>query len=228
MVDVLMSTLVVSVPTNDRQSSQRSFDMNNYFSQTAEYDRFKIKRQDIGVFDPQFPNPKGQGAVTDGSRLVFTDVHDFMERVYTLLEDSSAAYKTERQIKAMFSTLLAGAAVIWWTTELTNDVHNILRSDTLADIMHALKRRFTPDRNTAMASFNKGKLRLQDIAADPDTTNQYIQRILRYARDIGMLTANRSNWHRVMATIWGSIDREIRFVLKAPKDHENLADFIKR
>ena len=29
---------------DDRRSSQRSFDMNNYFSQTAEYNRFKIKR----------------------------------------------------------------------------------------------------------------------------------------------------------------------------------------
>src|SRR6266699_2557588 len=138
MVDVLMSTLVVSVPTNDRQSSQRSFDMNNYFSQTAEYDRFKIKRQDIGVFDPQFPNPKGQGAVTDGSRFVVTDVHDFMERVYTLLEDSSAVYETERQIKAMFSTLLTGAAVTWWITELINDVRNMLRSDGLAVMMRVL------------------------------------------------------------------------------------------
>src|SRR6266699_7066027 len=31
-----------------------------------------------------------------------------------------------------------------------------------------------------------------------------------------------------MTTIWGSMDREIRFVLKVPEDHKNLADFIKR
>src|SRR6266699_4421787 len=138
-----------------------------------------------------------------------------MERVHTFLEDSSAAYETERQIKAMFSTLLVGAAVIWWTTELTSDVRSMLRSDGLAAMMRVLRRRFTPDRSTAMASFNKGKLRLQDVAADPDDTNQYIQRMLRYARDMGMLTADRSNWYGVMTTIWGSIDREIRLVLKA-------------
>ncbi len=134
--------------------------MNNYFFQTAEYDRFKIKCQDIGVFDLQFPNPKGQGAVTDGSRLVFTDVYNFMECVYTLLEDSSAAHEIERQIKAMFSTLLVGAVVIWWTTELTSDMRSMLHSDGFAAIIRVLRRRFTSDRSTIMASFNKGKLRL--------------------------------------------------------------------
>ena len=43
-----------------------------------------------------------------------------------------------------------------------------------------------------------------------------------------MLIANRSNWHRVITIIWGFIDREIRLVLKALEDHENLADFMKR
>jgi len=50
---------------------------------------------------------------------------------------------------------------------------------------------------------------------------------LRYVRDIGMFIANRSNWHGVITIIWGSIDREIRFVLKALEDHKNLTDFIK-
>jgi len=79
-----------------------------------------------------------------------------------------------------------------------------------------------------MASFNKGKLRLQDVATDLDATNQYIQRILWYARNIGTFTADRSNWHGVITTIWGFIDREIRFVLKTPEDYKNLVDFIKR
>ncbi len=43
---------------NDHRNSQCSFDMNNYFFQTAEYDRFKIKRQDIDIFDFQFSNLK--------------------------------------------------------------------------------------------------------------------------------------------------------------------------
>ncbi len=128
----------------------------------------------------------------------------------------------------MFSTLLVETAVTWWTTELTNDVRSMLHSDGLAAMMRVLRRRFIPDRSTAMASFNKGKLRLQDVAADPDATNQYIQHMLQYARDISTFTADRSNWHGVMTTIWGSINREIRLVLKAPEDHKNLADFIKR
>ncbi len=45
---------------------------------------------------------------------------------------------------------------------------------------------------------------------------------------MGTFTVDRSNWHGIMTIIWGSIDREIRFVLKVLKDYKNLADFIKR
>ncbi len=97
---------------NDRRNFQRLFNINNYFSQTIEYDRFKIKRQDIGIFDLQFLNPKGQKAVTDGSRFVFTDVYDFIEYIYIFLKDNLTVYKTEQQIKAIFFTLLVGTTVI--------------------------------------------------------------------------------------------------------------------
>jgi len=45
---------------------------------------------------------------------------------------------------------------------------------------------------------------------------------------MGTFIADRFNWYRVITIIWGSMDREIRLVLKAPEDYENLADFIKR
>ena len=93
----------------------------------------------------------------------------------------------------MFSILLVGAAVIWWTTELTSDVRSMLRSDGLVAMMRVLRRCFIPDWSIAMASFNEGRLRLRDIAVDPDATNQYIQCMLRYARDMGMFTADRFN-----------------------------------
>src|SRR6266566_2645870 len=66
---------------DDRRSFQRSFDMNNYFSQTTEYNRFKIKRQDIDIFDLQFPNLKSQRTITDGFKLIFTDIYDFIKYI---------------------------------------------------------------------------------------------------------------------------------------------------
>ena len=128
---------------DNRRSFQRLFDMNNYFFQTVEYDRFKIKCQDIGIFDLQFPNPKGQGAVTDGSRFIFIDVYNFIERVHILLEDSLAVHEIERQIKVIFSILFVRAAVIQWTIELTNDICNMLYSDKLVIMICTLRRRFT-------------------------------------------------------------------------------------
>ena len=66
---------------DDHRSFQCLLDTNDYFVQTAVYNKFKIKRQDIDVFDLQFPNPKGQRVVTDGSRLVFIDVYNFIKYV---------------------------------------------------------------------------------------------------------------------------------------------------
>jgi|SRR6266699_1804215 len=81
---------------DNHQNFQCSFDINNYFFQTIEYDRFKIKYQDIGIFDFQFFNLKSQRAVIDSSRLVFIDVYNFIECIYTLLKDNLTAYKIEQ------------------------------------------------------------------------------------------------------------------------------------
>ncbi len=96
--------------------------------------------------------------VTDGSRFVFTDIYNFIERIHTFLKDNLTAYEIERQIKAIFSTLFVETAIIWWTTELTNDMRNMLRSDKFTIMIYTLRQRFTPDRNITMAFFNKEKL----------------------------------------------------------------------
>ncbi len=69
----------------------------------------------------------------------------------------------------------------------------MLHSDGFAAMIYVLRRHFTPDRNTVITSFNEGRLRLQNIVVNPDVTNQYIQRILQYVRDISTLIIDQIN-----------------------------------
>ncbi len=190
--------------------------------------KYRIKRQDIGIFDPEFPNPQELGAVTDGSRLVYTDVFEFVERMRTILEDDFIAGESERQIIGFFPTLLAGSAVIWWSVELMPENRAQLRQTGLDGILKALEKRFTPDTTIAMEKFNKSRLRLKDVAEDPALTGRFVQRLLRLSKDMGILAEDRSNWIGVVTTIWDKMDPEIRLVLHAPSPSEQLTDFIQR
>jgi len=46
----------------------------------------KIKREDIGTFDPHWPDPEDTGVVANGKNLIFTDVNSFVGGIETFLE----------------------------------------------------------------------------------------------------------------------------------------------
>ncbi|KAL2015849.1 hypothetical protein VTK56DRAFT_4696 [Thermocarpiscus australiensis] len=48
---------------------------------------FKIKHDNIGLFNPFFNDPDDMGVVQDGKTLVYTDVHRFVDRIKTFTEE---------------------------------------------------------------------------------------------------------------------------------------------
>ena len=62
----------------------------------------KVKKDDIGVFDPYYPDPHDLGTVSSGKDTIFTDVFAFKERVRTFLKDEDTRQTHERQILNMF------------------------------------------------------------------------------------------------------------------------------
>jgi hypothetical protein len=81
-------------------------------------DKFKIKREDIGIFDPHYEDPHELGVVNGGKCTIYTDVYCFTERINSFLEDENTYLSAQSQIMSFFPTLLSGAAVIWWTSEV--------------------------------------------------------------------------------------------------------------
>ncbi|KAK3686256.1 hypothetical protein B0T22DRAFT_518903 [Podospora appendiculata] len=156
----------------------------------------RIKHEDVGHFDPHFDDPQGLGLVQDGKNLVFTDVFCFKDRIDTFLEDEHTREEAQRQLLAQFQTLLAGPAVLWWNNELTPTDRRELRRCGLDAMMNALMDRFSPDSATATSKFIESELAIKDIAKDPSSLVQFIQKKTRWARATNLLAADNRSGYR--------------------------------
>ena len=86
-----------------------------FFSPAVEAEKdakYHIKRQDIGIFDLEFPNLQGLGAIIDGNCLVYINIFEFIEYIYIILEDNFIIGESKQQIINFFFILFAGSIVI--------------------------------------------------------------------------------------------------------------------
>ena len=79
----------------------------------------KLKREDIGIFNPEHNNPKKLSTVNNSKALVFTSVHSFINQLCTLTEHQAICEEAAYQIVALFETLLSSSALIWWSNKKT-------------------------------------------------------------------------------------------------------------
>lgn len=186
----------------------------------------KIKREDIGQFDPYHDDPRDVGLVTDGKAIIYTDVILFRNRIETFLEEASTSVEAERQIMVLLPTLLSGAAILWWSNELPTRSRMSLRSEGLAAILEALETRFAPDIASATKRFNEGELRVKHIAEDENALTHFVQRQMRYARAMQILSKDTSNWIGAMSQSWSRMDLVIRRYIRAPDPKESLGDYM--
>jgi len=184
--------------------------------------RFKIRRSEIGTFDPSYPDPGDLGIVTANRETIFTDVFAFQERIDTFLEDEETKEEATAQLMAAFQTLLSGPAILWWTSELTAGARRMYRNGGLEAMVSALKDRFAPDSAVATGKFNRTKFGLSESYDNPDAITHFIMKKLRYARAMGILTSDNSNWQSVMVQIWSSLDKEVKVLIRPPSRKETM------
>ena len=55
--------------------------------ETEKDTKYYIKRQDIGIFDPEFLNLQRLKIIINSNRLIYIDVFEFIKYIYTILED---------------------------------------------------------------------------------------------------------------------------------------------
>ncbi|RWA03570.1 hypothetical protein EKO27_g11536 [Xylaria grammica] len=187
---------------------------------------FKLKREDIGSFDPEYSDPNDIGVVTEGRNLIFTDVFSFTDRIESFLEEPASQQSHEAQIMGLFQTLLTGPAVSWWNNEITPTTRRTFRQRGLHKVMEELQKRFALDSGIATQRFEQATLTLGDIQRNQHELPQFIQRKLRYARAMGILTADNVNWRGVMTQIRNSMSLEVKQFIKPPRRNQTLDEYM--
>ncbi|KAL2192374.1 hypothetical protein P885DRAFT_82242 [Corynascus similis CBS 632.67] len=185
----------------------------------------QVKREEIGQFNPSFTDPEKIGLVTDGKKVVYTDVYMFVERIQTFLEGDPMG-AVEMQLGNLFQTLLGGPALIWWTNEVSGEMRRDWRQRGLQHILRQLERRFRPDAMTATRLFNESFLTLKDIAIDEQALSNYFLKKLRWARAMGILAEGNTNWQGVMTQIWTSTDLHVRKFLDPPQRYNSRGEYM--
>ena len=72
---------------------------------------YKVKREEVGTFDPDWPDPEDLGTVLDRKNIIFTDINSFSDRIDSFVEDGDTT--TSKQLMKIFQTLFGGPAIIW-------------------------------------------------------------------------------------------------------------------
>ncbi|KAK3956345.1 hypothetical protein QBC32DRAFT_203296, partial [Pseudoneurospora amorphoporcata] len=73
----------------------------------------KVKREDIGTFDPDINNPKDQGIINNSKYTIYTDIYAFWEQILSFIENAQQrqpSSKMNKQFTRLFHTYLVGSA----------------------------------------------------------------------------------------------------------------------
>lgn len=191
-------------------------------------DKFRIKKDDIGQFNPHGADPDNEGVVGSGKDTIYIDVDCFLDRLETFREDPLTSVSVDKQLAQIFVTLLAGPASYWWTDQLTGTRRRELRALGISAMLEALRDRFPPDPAICTAKFTNLKLRLKDIAADDTALEKHMTTKLRLAKGMGILESSNSNWFGTVMTIWSTWPKEVRQYVRPPIRDETLDSYLQR
>ena len=59
-------------------------------------DSIKIKRKEVGQFNPLYEDPDDLGVVVDRKNLIYTNIYCFIDYINTFIEDAITRYDVER------------------------------------------------------------------------------------------------------------------------------------
>ena len=65
-------------------------------------DSIKIKREEVGQFNPLYKDPDDLEVVVDRKNLIYTNVYCFIDYINTFIEDATTRYNVECQILGIF------------------------------------------------------------------------------------------------------------------------------
>jgi Reverse transcriptase (RNA-dependent DNA polymerase)/RNase H-like domain found in reverse transcriptase/Integrase zinc binding domain len=189
----------------------------------------KIKREDLGVFDPDAEDPKNSGVLMDGRCIVFTDVYSFEQRVLSLMEvEPEQQAGVNSQLVQHFGTCLNSSAMLWWINEVDHIRRREMKSQGIEALLTALVTRFKPTDIKAMDQLYKGRFYIRDMLGNDGALRQYFQRQYRLARSLGIAADSSVNCYAALLTIWRTLDLKSQTFLRQPRTSDTLGGYMKK
>ncbi|KAG5810041.1 hypothetical protein H9Q74_014111 [Fusarium xylarioides] len=178
----------------------------------------KIRKETLGIFDPDNPDDKDhQGLITTSSgKTIYTDVHMFCEHLYLFKRFG------EFSLTEYYVGMLAGKASAWLMSELDGASRGRFLNLPVTEFGRKLTERFKRPDTEILEDLQRTrftpKLVLRGV-----TLAQWAQRKASLARQVGY---NKD--HTVVLMLFNQIDIEISRFLEFPKDTATLTGFIQQ
>ena len=220
LVDLLSQrNLGQQVQDENNQQGQRHSRRSGPHDDNTDYERtIQFRPEELGFFDPQLPISYGGGdIVVLGRDTYYRNVHVFISRIKDLV-----AAKGRKTIQSQLSTCLRGAALAWYTTELSDFHRNALRSmeDGIDQFCDLLLQRFKGTQTRAIEHLTQEKYTYEDARNNRDIAG-YVQTIIRHAKDVDFTSEyNQLNF------VWTNLDPRLRFNLPQPMKTSTILEYI--
>lgn len=173
------------------------------------------KTDEVGYF---WPDMREDVAMTQiGNQVYYKDTNTFLDRMRDI-----AAYKGEALVKANLPACFRGAALSWYSFELTDRERRLIRaSATLEDGMFLeLAKRFKPNPVVALNKLNNMTYTFADVRAQRPVQS-FAQEVVRLAR-----AADIDNPFNQIMMIWNHLDPYLQQHIPQPTKNDRLGPFL--
>jgi hypothetical protein len=183
------------------------------------------RADEVGFFFPDLHSSYGTSdIVTIGKDSFYRNATVFMDRL-----DDIVKLKGGDIVRNNVPTCFRGAALQWYTTEVSEDEKIIFRSPSTTnnpqDPIHrwkvALRRRWDPPASVALQNFMTTKYTIP-MAVSGASMIQYFSTKLRLAREAGIIGV-----HQQLLAVWNGLDVDIREHIPEPDEDTTLERFRK-
>ncbi|KAG6124146.1 hypothetical protein E4U12_000152 [Claviceps purpurea] len=178
--------------------------------------RQPVRTTDIGFFEPEIADTKGQGVVTDAkaSGVIYKCVFAFTQRLQDM-----AKTRTEEAIKEVWISCLRGSALEWHSMLLTPAERESLHHAPLSQICTALINKFREPPAEVLRRMGKAEYTLQSYR-DGESLHTFVHRMLRDAK-----SCHQDVWMQLL-TVHGALEAPIQAVIPPPTASMTIDQFL--
>jgi len=177
---------------------------------------------EVGFFFPDLHSSYGSSEiVTIGKDSFYRNASVFLDRL-----DDIARLKGDDLVRNNISTCFRGAALQWYTTELSDIEKASFRSpsgsnpqDAIYRWRLALKRRWDPPPSVALQNFMNTRFTMTMVQSGVSVV-QYFSTKLRLAKEAGF-----DNVHQQLLAVWNGLDISIREHIDEPDEDTSIDRF---